>query len=62
MTGPCSRCSFQTMALSGPSKAFSRALPSPGFRLGWIVERADHLELVCYRCAARALNYSKKAA
>lgn len=62
MTGRCSRCSFQTMALSGPSTAFSRALPSPGYRLGWIIEGSKDTELVCYRCTARALNYSKKAA
>jgi hypothetical protein len=38
------------MALPGAQQQFSRALPPPGFRLGWVVEKADSNHLVCYVC------------
>lgn len=50
MTGRCFHCRSKTMALPGAQQQFSRALPPPGFRLGWVVEKADSNHLVCYVC------------
>jgi hypothetical protein len=56
VTGRCRHCRVKTMALPGAQKDFTRALPSPGFRLGWVQEWATGNALICYRCAAEKLN------
>jgi len=43
------------MALPGAQAQFSRALPPPGFKLGWVIEKAASSYLCCYECIHRMI-------
>lgn len=55
MTGRCLHCRSKTMALPGAQDRLSRALPPSGFRLGWVIEKADRSYLICFDCAHKTL-------
>lgn len=55
MTGRCAHCHYKTMALPGSMNRNARALPPPGFRLGWVIEDASSARLVCSECVRHTL-------
>lgn len=55
MKGPCVRCHLMTTTCKGAEERVSRGRPPLGYRLGYALERAERIVLICSPCVTNSL-------